>query len=164
MNVSAKKLIGALWLGISLLAAACANGDNANQNNLSNQAQASAAQQTTKDDIEELGKIIRLPVAPEEATYRADASKLIAVFKFSAADAAQIVSQAERYKAATQTEIETEDWFPAELIAQSQLSGDETLRGASFAADDFFAPPYQSGKLTRVGETDYFVLELFASP
>lgn len=164
INFSAKNIIGTFWLGAFLLTASCAETDDANQNNNSSTAQANAAQPASRDDVEELGKIIKLPLAPEEATYRADEKKLTAVLKFSASDAAQIAAQAGRYKVAAPTEIETEDWFPAELVAQSQLSGDETLRGALFAADDFLQPPFAIGKLTRVGETNYFVLELAAAP
>lgn len=166
MNFSVKKTIGVFCLGIFVFAVSCSKNESANQNQNSQPTQMNAAQMATKDDVEELGKIVRLQIMPEESTYREDdlnGKKLTAVLKFSAADAAQIVAQAEKYKPAAATEIEAEDWFPAELVAQSQLSGDETLRGALLAADDFFQSPYNNGKLTRVGETDYFILELTAA-
>ncbi len=165
MNFKAKNIFGVFCLGAFFLTAACSTNESVNQNKNSPANQTNAAQQqATKDDVEELGKIIRLNIAPEEATYRVEANdkKITAVLKFSTSDAAQIVASAQKYKPAAQTEIETEDWFPAELVAQSQLSGDENLRGAMFAADDFFQPPFTSGKLTRVGDTDYFILELAA--
>lgn len=165
MNFSIKRTIGVFCLGVSAFSA-CSKDERANQNRSSQTTQTNAAQQATKDDVEELGKIVRLPAAPEEATYREENSggrKLTAVLKFSGADAAQIVAAAEKYKPVAAAQIEAEDWFPAELVAQSQLSGDETLSGAAFAADDFFQPPFANGKLTRVGETNYFILELNAA-
>lgn len=166
MNFSFTKTFGVFFLGVFLLAA-CSKIENANRTESSQTNQSNDAQ-AIKDDVEELGKIVKLPLEPEEATYREEnqsapnEKKLTAVLKFSAADAAQIAVQAEKYKPAAAAEIEAEDWFPAELVAQSQLSGDETLKGFEFAANDFFQPPYENGKLTRVGETDFFVLELTA--
>lgn len=166
MNLRAKNIFGVFCLGAIFLCAACSPNEsvNQNQNSSANQTNTAQQQQATKDDVEELGKIVRLNIAPEEATYRveADGKRITAALKFSSSDAAQIAAAAQKYKPAVQTEIETEDWFPAELVAQSQLSGDENLRGAMFAADDFFQPPYANGKLTRVGDTDYFILELVA--
>ncbi len=78
---------------------------------------------------------------------------------FNAEDAGQIVSQAEKYQPAAAAQIDAENWFPAELIAQSQLSGDETLKGTSYAAGDFLQPPFNTGRITRIDNTDYFVLE-----
>lgn len=128
-----------------------------------------------RDDIDELGKIIKLPVSPEEANYWEEnlsgtdssnqnsvskAKKIVAVLKFSSENAAQLISNIEKIKPPTDSEIDAENRFPAELIAQSQLSGDETLKGKSYAADDFLQTPYNVGKITRIENTDYFVLEL----
>ena len=117
-----------------------------------------------KDDIAELEKIIKLPFHPEEAIWLSlpNEKKLVVVLKFSPEDANQIVQQAEKYQPATQSAVEADNWFPAELIAQSQLSGDETLKGNSHAANDFFQPPFTNGKITRIVDTNFFVLELTA--
>ncbi|MCA1637367.1 MAG: hypothetical protein LC768_03365 [Acidobacteria bacterium] len=123
----------------------------------------------------ELSKIIKLPLTPEEVTYKevnsnidkggkmlptTDGKKLIVVLKFSPQDANQIVAQAEKYKPPVGAEIDAENWFPAELVAQSQLSGDETLKGTAYAANEFLQPPFNNGKITRIADTDFFVLEL----
>lgn len=126
-----------------------------------------------KDDAEELAKLIKLPFQPEEVTYKPNIKpndtndnspsankKLIAVLKFSTEDANQIVEQAAKYKAPVPADVDAESWFPAELIAQSQLSGDEVLKGKAYAANDFIQSPYTNGKITRINNTDYFVLEL----
>lgn len=156
--------------------AACREIDNANRPP-TNSVQAANANSEyggsdlPKDDIEELEKTIKLPFRPEDAIWRADDSidagatskrKLLAVIKFTSADANQIVQQAEKYKPAIESEFDAETWFPAELIAQSQLSGDETLKGISYAANDFLQPPFTGGKITRVTGTDFFILELSA--
>ena len=115
--------------------------------------------------MENLAKIIKLPFAPEEATFTETGSKdkkLVAVLKFSAADAAVITANAEKYKPPVASDIDAEMWFPPELIAKSQESGDEVLKGNEYAANDFLQPPYINGKLTRIGDTNYFVLELTA--
>ncbi len=56
--------------------------------------------------------------------------------------------------------------WPARLMAaggaQSELSGDETLKGNSYAANDFLQSPYEAGKLTRLEDSNYFILELSA--
>lgn len=174
MNFSLPTSIGALLLAAALFGA-CSRLDSADRNDNSavNHTTKTSDAAATKDDVEELGKIIKLPVAPEEATYResggnndgndaANEKKLTAVLKFSADGAARTVEQAEKIKPAVTVQVEAEDWFAAELIAQSQLSGDETLKGVEFAADEFFQAPYSAGKITRIGETNYFVLELAA--
>ena len=164
------------------LFSACKEYDNTNIN--SNIANANQAVNVTrkniyaKDDTVELGKVVNLPATPEESDWReepisvqqsgnqspiSNKRKLTAVLKFSAEDAQRIVEQAEKYDAPKSAAINTEDWFPAELIAQSQLSGDETLKGTAYAANDFILQPYTSGRIARIEETDYFVLELFAN-
>ena len=126
---------------------------------------------SVRDTVEELELTIKLPAHPEEVLWREDKSgdsnntapaskKLTAILKFTAEDAAKIVAQAETHQPATHAQIETEIWFPAELKAQSELSGNETLRGNSYAAKDFLQPPYEAGKLTRLENSNYFVLEL----
>ncbi len=160
-----------------LLISACSNGENTNR--VSNQTAEKNANTlaTAKTDPAELGKIINLPIMPEEADWReelltkqtaanqtsgANNRRLIAVLFFKPEDARKLVELVEKYKAAEAVELESETWFPAELIAQSQTSGNDTIKGAAYAVNDFVQPPYSSGRLTHIVETDYFVLELFA--
>ena len=172
-----KTLIFVIFISLCWLSA-CKEYDNTNINTNSNAVTANQAVNAEnkstqpKDDAVELGKIINLPFAPEEAVFREDmpaaqaninhptARKVTAVLKFSEEDAQKIIKQAETYRPAEQAVVSTEDWFPAELIAQSQLSGDETLKGTAYAAKDFFLQPYSNGRIARINDTDYFVLEL----
>ncbi|MDQ3323766.1 MAG: hypothetical protein M3525_15225 [Acidobacteriota bacterium] len=171
MKVSQKKILNIFCLGVFFLNA-CAGNENVNSSTQSNQTAVNPGEknnaQIVKDDADELGKIVNLPFAPEEATWREDTidvpnrKKLTAVIKFSDEESANIVRQAESVKPSVNSAIDAETWFPAELIAQSQLSGDETLKGATFSADNFLRSPYNQGKVTRINETNYFVLELTA--
>ena len=170
-------------LTIAILLSACSSNQSPNSNSgASNQAVNSAANSNAnsnvKDDVDELGTMIKLPFQPEEAVWREENpakgandnsippkptdKKLLVVLRFSKEDAAKIVAQAANYKPAAREKINNESWFPSELTAQSQISGDETLKGTTYAANDFFQTPYSDGKLTRIDETNYFVLELYA--
>ncbi len=80
--------------------------------------------------------------------------------KYSAEDAQTVVEQSDKSKPAFASDIDAESWFPPELVAKSQESGDENLKGTSYPANNFLQEPYKNGKLTRINDTDFFVLEL----
>lgn len=126
-----------------------------------------------KDDPSELARIIELPFEPDESSVWRETElpgrssetgaihkKLVAVLKFTPEQTAEIIQRAEKIKPSEPVEMETESWFPPELIAQSGISGNETVKGNSYAADGFVKKPFNGGKLTRVVNTDYFILEL----
>ncbi|CAN5632303.1 hypothetical protein BH24ACI2_BH24ACI2_03020 [soil metagenome] len=174
MRISPTKLFYVFFLSIFSFNG-CDKNENNNINQSVNQTVNNDNANIPKDDVEELEKIIKIPFPPEEVTWRetdldtkgndnrvpaANGKKLTVVLKFSAEEANKIIEQAEKYKPAAASDVDAEDWFPAELIAQSQLSGDGNLKGTSFAANDFLQAPYVNGKITRISNTDYFVLEL----
>ncbi len=175
-NFPTKSIFICLLLVSSLAACSENKGENSNADAANvNQNHARNAPVKARDDVEDLAKIINLPRPPEEATYaETDANahsgephspapnqnKIVAVLKFSDEDAAEICAAAEKYKPSAPSDIDAEMWFPPELIAKSQESGDEALKGIEYAANDFLQPPYTNGKLRRVNDTDYFVLEL----
>jgi hypothetical protein len=170
-----------ITIAIAVFFTTCSSNDGKNANSgSSNQAVNSANSNNNvtavKDDVDELEMTIKLPFHPEEAVWREENlskqnadnrvpaptdKKLVAVLRFLKEDANKIVAQAGNYKPPAPEIINTENWFPAELIAQSQTSGDETLKGLSYSANDFIQIPYSDGKITRIEGTDYFVLELF---
>ncbi len=183
MKASFVKLFCAFMVS-AFFFAACKNYDNdsnvvrqaQNENQNSRIANIGENKSQAKDDAEELGKLINLQYETEEALWKIEPmvknqnndrvpgptdTKLIAVLKFKPADAQKIVEQAQNYKPAAETSISVEDWFPPELVAKSQESGDETIKGNVYAPNDFAQQPYQNGTLTRIAGTDYFVLELF---
>jgi len=105
--------------------------------------------------------LVNIPYEAIDTVWRDDApnKKLIAVLRFSTADCEKIVADATRIKPAAPAVIQSESWFPDELIAQGELSGDDTLKGMAYAANNFFQDSFNDGRLVRIDGTDYFVLE-----
>ncbi|MDM7923935.1 MAG: hypothetical protein QUS14_16695 [Pyrinomonadaceae bacterium] len=138
---------------------AIANGD-ANEN--------SNAARSVNDKPEELGMLITLPFEPTEAIWReypnsenAAERKLKAVMRFEPADANKLAEESAKAKPPVNTELESDEWFPEELIAQSDMNEGSKLRGQEFAADAMLLPPFTRGRLVRIENTDYFILEAF---
>jgi len=170
MPILQTKLIFSVFVLVCLLNACSRNGDadvNSAARN-ANQTANSSSVVNAQDDIEELGKIVKLPALPDEVTYSETNSnnggennkRLIAILKFSTVNANQIAASAEQHKTPAPAGVDAEDWFPPELVARSRETGDGSLKGVEYAANDFLQPPYASGRLTRINDTDYFVLEL----
>lgn len=133
---------------------------------------------TVRDNPSDLALIVKLPFEPQEVVWREDKlnnqtgdspqpsaqneRRLTAVLSFSAENAERIVAQAAAHGQSADGSNSVESWFPAELIARSELSGDDTLKGTAHAANDFFQPPYSEGRIFRVQNSNYFVLELLS--
>ena len=117
-----------------------------------------------RSNAEELGVIVNIPYDTEDVAWKEDAAhkKVIAVLRFSPEDSARVVAEAQKVRTPEPATVSSETWFPAELIAQSEISGDDDLKGQSYAADQFFQDPYMNGRIVRIETTDYFVLELSA--
>lgn len=151
-------------IAISALVGACAGGGK-NAENKNTPANTNAANITAaKTNAEELGMLVNVPYETEDIVWKEDEAnkKLIAVFRLSPADAARLVTEAEKIRPAQSVTISPESWYPAELIAQSAMSGDDTLSGRSYAANGFIQEPYKTATITRVDTTDFFVLEVSA--
>ena len=157
-------LLFSLFLTIS-----CRNSSVTDPNVNQDASNNSASPENTKapkDNVEELSNIIKLPEVPEEAVWREDETqqpkgkKLIAVLKYTPENINKIIALVEKSKSAAPIQIGAEEWFPEELTAQTQLSGNESLKGTVYGANEFFNPPYRNGRLVRIQDTNYFVLEL----
>jgi len=157
----------------------CVSNNTANQNanKDSNTAQiAEVPPVNASDDAEALGKIVKLPFLPEDVLWQEEsgskisnagnkitdpaARRLLAVLKFKDEDAEALAAQAEKISSPVDTAIVPEEWFPAELIAQGDTAGDQSLKGKQYSARDFLQPPYTSGRLIKLEQPGYFVLEL----
>jgi hypothetical protein len=105
--------------------------------------------------------LLNIAYETEEANWKIDDNnkKLLAVLRFSMEDAAKIVAELGALGPTVDAVIEPEPWFPAELVAQSDLSGDKVLKGTAYPPGTFLQPPFDSGRVTRIAGTDYFVLE-----
>ena len=146
---------------------------NVNTNFNSDAANANA--NTAKDDEQELDKLVNLPFTPQETVWRTDkvgnvansnrvpvptGYVLTAVLKFTEEDADALINQTKDKAPLSETELEAESWFPAELIAKSETSGNSTIKGTVYSAQGFIKSPYSAGRLIRIDDTDYFVLKL----
>jgi hypothetical protein len=155
-----------VFLALTLVASALAGCSGAaNTNTASNEAVVPADNtHKANTNVEELGVLINVPYESEEAFWKQDAAhkKVIAVLRFPEGEASRLVDDASKVAPPQNVTISTEPWFPPELIAQSGISGEDNLTGKAYAANAFFQEPYNSGRVTRIENTDYFVLELTA--
>jgi hypothetical protein len=143
------------------LAGACGGaGPASNQPSAANSSAENS--NAAKSNVEELGMLVNVPYEAEDIVWKDDAAhkRLVAVLRFSSADADKVVAEAMTHGTPQPVTMSTETWFPAELIAQSDMTGDNQLRATAYAADGFYQEPYSSGRVLRVEGTDYFILEL----
>lgn len=121
---------------------------------------------SAKTNVEELSLLINLPFPPsdEDIVWKLsrDQKKLTAVLRFTPEDAKRIAAEASARQAPQNTTISSETWFPPELIAQSEVGGEDSLDGVAYPAESFYQEPFTSGRIVRIEGTDYFVLELAA--
>jgi hypothetical protein len=157
------KPAGTLTILLSLLISSCAGPDgNANSSAPTRNGQAAIEQEQIKTNAEELGLLVRLPYETEDIVWRAyPASKrIIAVMKLSRADADRIATEAG--SPGESTSVSAQSWFPDELIAQNEMSGDSSLKGTAYPATTFYQEPYSTGKVIRIEGTDFVILDVSA--
>lgn len=155
-----KVLLISLLCLITLLGLACgrtSTGDNALPISGAN---ANAA----KTNVEELAMAVNVPFQVEDLVWREFPAqkRIVAVMRVDPADSEKIVSQANAQGQPENVSVPTQKWFPAELVAQAEMSGDNTLHGQAYPANAFFQEPYTTGRITRIEGTDYFVLDVTA--
>jgi hypothetical protein len=158
-----------------ILTPSCVGSDSAaNNSNRSFSADTSANTNSAHDNAEELGMIIKLPFEPVEVvwiekpleaepgrTSGTNDKKLTAVLRLSPKETNTVISEAEKTGPPEEVEISVDDWYPVELVSRSELGDEPKLKGLRYSAEQFYQSPYLSGTITRIGETDFFVLELF---
>jgi hypothetical protein len=118
--------------------------------------------------------IIKLPFEPVEVvwiekpleaepgrTSGTNDKKLTAVLRLSPKETNTVISEAEKTGPPEEVEISVDDWYPVELVSRSELGDEPKLKGLRYSAEQFYQSPFFSGTITRIGETDFFVLELF---
>jgi hypothetical protein len=162
MNPAYKILI--IILFAVFLISAC-GGSQANSNSNVNAAEtASQANNAAKTNVEELGLLINVPYESEEVFWKDDPAhkKIVAVLRFPAGEANRLIADAQKVRPPQKVSINSESWFPQELIAQGDMSGDDMLGGQSYAANAFFQDAYNDGRIIHIDDTDYFVLEMSA--
>lgn len=155
-------LILTLLLTAAILAGCSGSTSNSNAANAESQRSASANTDAVKTNAEELGMLVNMNYESEEVYWKDDPArkKITAVIMYSPEVANQVVADAVRVREPENASITPENWFPPELVAQSEMSGDDTIKGKSYAATVFLLDPYNEGRLIRINDTDYFVLEV----
>ena len=113
-------------------------------------------------NVEELGVLVNVPYESEEASWKEDKThkRVIAVLRFPEGEAKRLVDDASKIAPPITVTLSAETWFPAELTAQSATNGEGILSGESYPANAFYMDPFNNGRITRIENTDYFVLEL----
>ncbi len=118
----------------------------------------------TKTNVEELGLLVNIPYEALDIVWKQDTAskKVVAVLRFSTEDANKIVAESEKFGPSQNVSLSVETWFPDELTAQGEMSGDSSLKGLTYPANAFYLAPYTSGRITRIERGDFFVLVLNA--
>ena len=157
----------AFFLSLSLVSACGGSASNTNAGppvSTADAANVSANANAARSNVEELSLLINVPYEAEDIAWKQNAQRtsIIAVFRFSSDDADRAVTDAAKHGAGQYVSLPAEPWFPDELIAQAEVSGDNSLKGTAYPANEFFQPPYSKGRITRVEGVDYFILEVSA--
>ncbi len=125
-----------------------------------------------EDNALKLSEYVNIPYETEQDTvWREDqmdpakggGKKLTAVFRFSKENSENLRAELAKKRAPFDAKVDAESWFPAELIAKSETAGDATLKGKGYSAESLLKPPYKSGTLIHIEDTDYFVLTLLTN-
>lgn len=116
------------------------------------------------DKAEELGMLINFTLLPEDIVWQQVDSpkKITAVFRLDEEETKKLGDQLAARSQGAAKSVMVEDWFPAELIAGGEATGGSTLDGTAYPADDFYQAPFSQGTITRINNTDFFVLEIAA--
>lgn len=185
MNFKSKFSLTLVFSSTALLPTACAapNAPVGNEafvnktNDLRNMNQSTASEIEIKTDLAELEKIINLPVRPSEVKWTQEIfdnskgavaapsdKRLTVLLKYDEKSAAELSKKITPEIAETSLgSAEIKNWFPDEVKKQAQTGdGKIFLEGAKFPVNAFARQPYSDGKLIRVGNSDYFVLNLFS--
>lgn len=163
MNIPGSGIILTLFLSVAMLSA-CGDGQNNAVNRTSTTNPQASNSNVARSNVEELGMLVHVPYEVEDIVWKQDPTdrNIVAVFRFSEQDAAKLVAEAEKAGPGRAVSIPVETWFPDELIAQGEMSGDSSLKGTALPANMFFQEPYSAGRIIRVEGMDYFILEISA--
>ena len=147
-----------------IIAGGCGGGSNSNSIGSAGNIASGSNVNSAKTTIEDLGLRIALRYELDDVVWKeyVEQRRLVAVMRVTPADAAKLVADASAVEPAETVDIPVQAWFPEELVAQGEMSGDSTLKGQAYPANSFFQDPYTSGRIARIEGTDYFVLDVTA--
>src|SRR5688500_2907773 len=133
MKISGADAILTLFLTVALLSGCGGQSGNVS----SPTTPTSTSTEAAKTNIEELSLLVKVPYETEDIVWKDDGAnkRVIAVLRFAPTDADQIVAEAQKFGPPSNVTLAAESWFPSELIAQSEMSGDGKLNGVAYAAN-----------------------------
>ena len=150
---------------------ACSNNVEHGSNNSANIKEISAnlndpdsPEKKANDHIEELGDLIKLPYEVTETKWREENTngirKLAAVIRFDKNDADKLESDSAKHGEPQDVEIALQEWYPSELKTQSEFSDNSILKGKAYLPNEILTPPFTTGRLIRIDDNDYFIIEI----
>lgn len=161
-----KRSAPASLLFLLLLLASCtAPAGNSSSANADQGNRVAAIPKKANDKPEELGMLINFTLEPQDIVWQQSESpkKVVAVFRLVGDETERFADQLKSKSPGAAKSVTVEDWFPAELVAGGETTGGSSVDGTAYPADEFFQTPYMQGTITRINDTDFFVLELSAA-
>ncbi|MCZ2391846.1 MAG: hypothetical protein LC113_12300 [Acidobacteria bacterium] len=154
------KIFHIVLISLLLSAFGCAGSGNNTAPASNSNANVNSEANSANSNLEELRLLINVPYEAEDLVWKKEvgSEKLVAVLRFTPEDADKIVAGSGPAKG--KVSISPESWYPSELTAQSETSGDSGLDGTAYDPKLFVLAPYSSGRLIRIDGTNYFLLEL----
>ena len=150
-----------IFFSSQILSSCSSPAGNRNASGSAAENSSNSANAAPKDNVEEFAEFVRLPFQPEEVAWKEAAGKgITAVVRFSPENATKMATEVAKHGQPTSEALTVETWYPAELIAQSEMTGESTVKGQSYPAGPFLNPPYTKGKITRIENTDYYILQI----
>lgn len=141
-----------------------APADNSSSANENQGNRVASIPKKANDKAEELGLLINFTLEPEDILWQQSESpkKIVAVFRLDEESTKTLSDKlAGKTQGAART-VNVEDWFPAELVTGGEATGNSSVDGTAFPADEFYQAPFTQGTITRINNTDFFVLEISA--
>lgn len=160
-----KRFAPAVLLFSALIFASCtAPADSSSSANENQSNRVASVPKKANDKPEELGMLINFTLEPEDIVWQQTESpkKIVAVFRLDEEDTKKLAGQLTARSPGAARSVAVEDWFPAELVAGGENTGSSSVDGTAYPADEFFQAPFTQGTITRINDTDFFVLELTA--
>ncbi|MEQ1762243.1 MAG: hypothetical protein ABL984_03755 [Pyrinomonadaceae bacterium] len=157
-----RRISPAALLFSALLFSSCSApaGNSASANSEANRV--ASVPKKANDKAEELGLLVNFTLEPEDIVWlQVDSpKKIVAVFRLDEEDTKKLMEQLATRSQGAAKSVTVEDWFPAELVTGGETTGSSAVDGTAYPADDFYQPPYSQGTITRISNTDFFVLEI----